>query len=99
MLLRGCEELTEFGITALRPERQSARFFHGGHRDHQNRLAETVICAFRLRPGSWRTDANYGRLFPPPEEDTAYAAMLAFRQFGLFADLGSDEVARYRFDS
>ncbi len=98
MSLRSCQELTEFGITALRPERQSARFFHGGHSDHQNRLAETVICVFRLRPGSWHTDANYMRLFPTPEEDTAYATMLAFRDYGRFADLGSDEVARYGFE-
>lgn len=99
MSLRSCEELTEFGITALRPERQSARFFLGGHSDHQNRLAETVICAFRLRPGTWPTDASYKRLFPSSDEDSAYAAMLAFRDSGSFADHGSEEVARYRLDS
>lgn len=99
MSLRSCEELTEFGITALRPERQSARFFLGGHSDHQNRLAEAVICAFRLSPGLWQTEASYTRLFPSSVEDSAYAAMLAFRDIGLFKDLGSDEVARYRFDS
>jgi hypothetical protein len=99
MSLRSCEELTEFGITAFRPERQSARFFLGGHSDHQNRLAEAVICAFRLRPGPWSTDASYTHLFPSSEEDTAYAAMLAFRDSGLFESFGSEEVARYRFDN
>lgn len=99
MSLQSCEELTEFGITALRPERQSARFFLGGHSDHQNRLAETVICAFRLRPGPWPTDASYTHLFPSSEEDSAYAAMLAFRESRAFADYGSEEVARYRLGS
>ncbi|NEJ01297.1 FRG domain-containing protein [Rhizobium ruizarguesonis] len=96
MSLQSCKELTEFGITALRPERQAASFFHGGHGDHQNRLAETVVCAFRLRPGPWVTRASYADLFPAPEEDSAYKTMLLFRDYRMFASRGAGKVARYK---
>jgi hypothetical protein len=76
--LRDCEELEEFGIMASRPARQSAKFFHGGHSDHQNRLAESTVCAFRLRPNLYETEATFDALFPSPNEDQAYQFMLKF---------------------
>jgi hypothetical protein len=36
--LQECHELTKLGVNALRPERQSAKFFMGGHGDLLNRL-------------------------------------------------------------
>ena len=76
--LMDCQELEEFGILAKRPACQRAKFFHGGHSDHQNRLAETVVCAFRLRPNLYETTSTFDSLFPPPEEDPAYEFMLNF---------------------
>jgi FRG domain len=95
MSLQGCRELEAFGLSALRPQRQKAGFFLGGQSDHQNRLAEAVVCAFRLKPGSWPTKSTFDDLFPPPGEDAAYAAMLRFADHCHFASLGATEVARY----
>ncbi|WP_438391205.1 FRG domain-containing protein [Caballeronia sp. DA-9] len=78
--LRDCEELEDFGILAKRPALQSAKFFHGGHSDHQNRLAESVVCAFRLRPNLYVTESTFESLFPPPHDDPAYQFMLDFAQ-------------------
>jgi hypothetical protein len=95
MSLQKCREIEELGLKAERPERQKASFFHGGHSDHQNRLAETVVCMFRLKPGMWPTNATYDILFPPPEKDTAYAAMLRFADTAEYHSVGSNKVARY----
>lgn len=73
-----CEELVEFGFTATRPLAQSASFFHGGHSDHQNRLAETLVCAFRLRPAAYDLEVSFESLFPSPAEDPGYKLMLDF---------------------
>ncbi len=95
MSLQGCRELDAFGLGALRPLRQKASFFLGGHGDHQNRLGEAVVCAFRLKPGKWPTTATFDDLFPPPDEDAAYAAMLRFAERPQFRSLGAEQVARY----
>lgn len=76
--LHDCEELTEFGFEARRPTAQGARFFQGGHSDHQNRLAETVVCIFRLAPGDYTTESTFESLFPSPADDPAYRVMLKF---------------------
>jgi len=76
--LHDCHELAGFGVRARRPIAQEAMFFLGGHSDHQNRLAECVVCAFRLRPGSYATAATFDSLFPKPEDDPAYALILDF---------------------
>lgn len=73
-----CEELADFGFIATRPTAQSARFFHGGHSDHQNRLAETIVCAFRLRPAVYDLDVSFEKLFPSPAADPGYKLMLDF---------------------
>ena len=65
-------------FVAQRPTRQHARFFLGGHSDHQNRLAETVVCAFRLGPGDYETRHTFAELFPSPAEDVAYRVLLDF---------------------
>ncbi|MFT9323605.1 MAG: FRG domain-containing protein [Acetobacter sp.] len=95
MSIQTCEELDRFGLPAMRPQRQKASFFLGGHSDHQNRLAEAVVCAFRLAPGDWQTEYNFDSLFPSPEEDPAYAAMLDFGASPDFRQYGADRVARY----
>jgi hypothetical protein len=95
MSLQGCRELDAFGLGALRPLRQKASFFLGGHGEHQNRLAEAVVCTFRLKPGDWTTRATFDELFPPPDVDPAYAAMLRFAELPQFKSLGADQVARY----
>jgi len=76
--LHDCKELKEFGFEAHRPLRQSARFFHGGHSDHQNRLAEALVCVLRLAPGTYETNLSFEHLFPGPEIDPAYGVMLRF---------------------
>lgn len=76
--LHDCEELEEFGFKAQRPQAQHARFFRGGHSDHQNRLAETVVCIFRLTPNTYTTECDFNSLFPSPDNDPAYKAMLEF---------------------
>ena len=85
--LQDCRELEAFGLRALRPERQRARFFLGGHSEHRNRLAETVVCAFRLKPGRYEMSCDFDHLFPTPEEDPAYAAMLRFAEHDFSGDL------------
>jgi hypothetical protein len=78
MSLQDCQELDAFGLTALRPQRQQALFFHGGHGDHQNRMAETLICAFRLIPENYKTRCAFEDIFPLPTADPAYEALLRF---------------------
>ncbi|WP_242098703.1 FRG domain-containing protein [Sphingomonas sp. CROZ-RG-20F-R02-07] len=95
MSTQTCEELDKFGLPAMRPRRQKASFFLGGHSDHQNRLAETVVCAFRLAPGDWSTACTFDGLFPSPAEDPAYAAMLEFAASADFRQYGAGKVARY----
>jgi FRG domain len=87
--LHDCHDLDAFGFAAARPVAQRARFFQGGHSDHQNRLAEAVVCVLRLAPGDYDTGFTFDDLFPAPSDDTAYAAMLEFAntpEFG--AELG-----------
>jgi hypothetical protein len=87
--LHDCHALDAFGFGALRPERQSARFFLGGHSDHQNRIAESVVCVLRLKPGDYSTGLSFDQLFPSPEEDAGYRVMLEFADFaGLAGDVG-----------
>jgi hypothetical protein len=59
-------------------------FFQGGHSDHQNRLAEAVVCIFRLAPGLYPTHSTFESLFPSPEDDPAYSIMLRFAGSPLF---------------
>jgi FRG domain len=84
--LHDCEELRSFGLGASRPVAQSAKFFQGGHSDHQNRLAEAVVCIFRLAPGEYHTDATFETLFPPPGDDPAYRALLEFAEYPGFSN-------------
>lgn len=95
--LHSCQKLDSLGIKALRPERQSAKFFHGGHTDHQNRLAESLVCAIRLNPNNYETDVDFAYLFPSPEEDIAYKFMLDFSMNDMLSqlDIGREKVARY----
>lgn len=74
--LQDCQEVNELGIIALRPERQKAKFFLGGHSDHQNRLAESVVCGLRLNPNEYNVNVDFEYLFPSPEEDLAYKYLL-----------------------
>ena len=93
--LHDCHDLAGFGLHALRPERQSARFFLGGHSDHQNRLAETVVCVFRLCPEEYATSTNFECLFPGPADDPAYSAMIEFARIPEFSMPGVAEVVQY----
>lgn len=93
--LYDCHELSDVGITALRPIRQSAKFFLGGHSEHQNRLAETLVCAFRLKPGDYKTTVDFDFLFPSPNEDKAYKLMLDFADNKIFKPYGSDKVNKF----
>ncbi len=95
MSLQDCQELEKFGLAALRPQRQQALFFHGGHSDHQNRMAETLVCAFRLAPGLYPTACDFDQLFPPPEEDKAYKCLLEFGGEEPYASLGGKYVQRF----
>lgn len=85
--LQDCQELADFGFGAQRPISQKARFFQGGHSDHQNRLAEAVVCVFRLTPGDYMTECSFESLFPPPSEDSAYRTMLEFAESEEFGPL------------
>lgn len=82
--LHDCETLEQFGFDARRPHAQSAQFFQGRHSDHQNRLAEAVVCIFRLAPGLYPTHSTFESLFPSPEDDPAYRIMLRFAGSPLF---------------
>jgi hypothetical protein len=88
--LHDCHELERFGFGARRPAVQKAKFFLGGHSDHQNRLAETIVCVLRLRPGSYAVNVAFDDLFPPPDADPAYRVMLEFAEFA-----GLDSVHRF----
>ncbi|MEJ6979758.1 FRG domain-containing protein [Pedobacter sp. P351] len=90
-----CEELVDLGITALRPERQHAKFFLGGHNEHQNRLAEMVVCVFRLKPENYATVVDFDFLFPTPSQDKAYSLMLDFAKAGAFQNIGANKVNRF----
>ncbi|MDR0475440.1 MAG: FRG domain-containing protein [Treponema sp.] len=78
--LQDCKILGELGLHAVRPERQKAKFFLGAHTVHQNRLAETVVCAFRLNPANYILNVNFDYLFPPPKDDPGYCEMLLFNE-------------------
>jgi hypothetical protein len=93
--LHDCHELTDVGITALRPIRQSAKFFLGGHSEHQNRLAETIVCAFRLKPGDYKTTVDFDFLFPSPNDDKAYRLILDFADSQIYKSYGSEKVNRF----
>lgn len=95
--LQDCKELDKLGIKALRPERQNAKFFHGAHTDHQNRLAESLVCAFRLCPNDYETKVDFEYLFPSPEEDVAYKFMIEFSKNNMFLDfeIHQTKVANY----
>ena len=82
--LHDCQELAAFGFDERRPRAQHARFFQGGHSDHQNRLAEAVVCSFRLAPGAYDTQLTFDALFPEPEDDPAYRVMLGFASSPVF---------------
>lgn len=92
--LHECHELEAFGLTAARPRAQAARFFLGGHSDHRNRLAETLVCVLRLAPGDYAVRSTFDALFPPPEEDLAYRWMLEFARRPAYQALGADAVNR-----
>ena len=94
--LQDCYELDDFGLAALRPRRQKARFFLGGHADHQNRLAEAVVCVARLAPGDYTSALSFEHLFPSPDEDPAYRVMLGFANYRPFWTKGPLGVARFR---
>lgn len=93
--LHDCEELDQFGFGAKRPVAQSALFFQGGHSDHVNRLAETVVCIFRLAPGVYETGQSFQGLFPAAEEDAAYRVMLEFASSAQFGPLWGRFVNRF----
>ncbi|UWQ38205.1 FRG domain-containing protein [Leisingera aquaemixtae] len=94
--LQNCHELDAFGMSALRPQRQKARFFLGGHADHQNRLAEAVVCIARLAPSDYCSPLSFEHLFPSPDEDPAYRTMLDFAKYQPFWPQGSRGVAKFR---
>lgn len=95
--LQDCQELEAFGMKALRPVRQSAKFFLGGHSDHQNRLAEAAVCFVRLKPGIYGGDLTFGNLFPSAGEDAAFRMMLKLADFKPLRELGANGVARYKY--
>lgn len=94
--LQNCHELHAFGLSALRPQRQKARFFLGGHADHQNRLAEAIVCMGRLAPGDYGSTLSFEHLFPSTDEDPAYRMMLEFANYQPFWPHGSQDVAKFR---
>lgn len=94
--LQDCHGLDAFGLAALRPERQKARFFLGGHADHQNRLAEALVCVARLAPGDYSSALSFEHLFPSPDDDPAYRVMLGFANYRPFWKSGALRVARFR---
>ncbi len=90
-----CHELSALGVEARRPTAQRARFFLGGHTDHQNRLAEALVCVFRLAPGEYPTQARFEDLFPGPEHDPAYGFMLGLAGSRSFAEQFAPMVHRF----
>lgn len=93
--LHDCAELDDFDLKPLRPLRQKARFFLGGHSDQQNRMAESVVCVLRLNPGSYPVGISFDALFPAPEVDRAYAAMLKFRTDRYFTWAGTERINQF----
>ncbi|HEX4953902.1 MAG TPA: FRG domain-containing protein [Thermoanaerobaculia bacterium] len=78
--VRSIAKLAELGLELVRPQRQEALFFMGAHSHHRNRLAEAVAAAVVLAPGEWETGLTQHQLFPPPDQDPAYAGLLRARQ-------------------
>lgn len=95
MSVQRCREFESFGLPVLRPQRQAASFYLGGHSDHQNRLGESLVCAFRLKPSIYQLACNFDLLFPSPTEDPAYAAMLRFQESSTFANLTGGQVTKF----
>lgn len=93
--LHDCSELTKLGVKALRPERQSAKLFLGGHSDHQNRLAEALVCVFRLSPEIYKTNLDFDYLFPNPQEDNAYQDILNLCDDVSFGDSVKQYINRF----
>lgn len=93
--LHDCEELDYFGFGAKRPTAQSALLFQGGHSDHVNRLAETVVCVFKLAPAVYETGQSFQGLFPAPGEDAAYRVMLDFAASAQFGPLWKRFINRF----
>jgi hypothetical protein len=94
--LQSCHELEQFGLTPLRPSRQSAKFFLGGHSDHQNRLAEALVCLVRLKPGEYLTGLDFNGLFPDEDEDQAYKIMLSLANYAPLQAIGGSKVAHFQ---
>jgi len=87
-------------VEALRPRRQHGAFFMGAHGSHQNRLAEAIACILQLEPGDWSCGVTYPELFPPPEDDPAYAFMLDVKRRYVDGPLAPffSEIAEYSYD-
>lgn len=90
--LHECHELEAYGLKAARPSAQAAKFFLGGHSDHRNRLAETLVCALRLAPADYEIRSTFETLFPAPEDDPAYRLMLEFSARPPYRALGAQAV-------
>lgn len=93
--LQDCQELNELGIIAERPIRQNAKFFLGGHSDHQNRLAESVVCALRLCPNNYETKVDFNYLFPKFEEDYAYKIMSDFSNNEIYSSIVKKKINKF----
>ena len=93
--LHNCRLLSSFAVEALRPQRQHASFFLGGHSDHQNRLAEAVVCVLRLGPGEYGTEVTYADLFPKAAEDRGYELMLNYAKNPDYELAGGKHVVAY----
>jgi hypothetical protein len=85
---------------AFRPQRQHGAFFMGAHGSHQNRLSESIACILQLAPGDWPCSVTYRELFPPPDEDVAYAFMLDVKRRYSAGPLGRffSEIAEYGYE-
>jgi hypothetical protein len=95
--LQNCNEVNELGLIALRPERQNAKFFLGGHSDHQNRLAESVVCALRLKPGEYDVSVDFDYLFPTPDMDPAYKYLLELTKNSRFVTLTNGKINCFHY--
>lgn len=97
--IRSIESLENLGIAALRPARQCAYFFMGADTLHQNRLAESLACVVRLKPGNWTSTLDYEHLFPKSKDDPAYEFMLEIKRQEKKGPLGDffNEIAEYEY--
>lgn len=93
--LQDCQELNDLELEAMRPTRQSAKFFLGGHSDHQNRLAESVVCMFQLKPNDYITNLSFDYLFPSPSEDPVYKLLLDLSKNKHFQKIIKKEINYY----